>query len=81
MARLVADGQQYTVGEVKIKDHLYPYYYVGVGQVLDAKQRPLQIFPVLTISTNTDNGRLLVADSFAVLRFDKTMSDPVSGQW
>jgi len=28
------------------------------------------LFPVLTISTNTDNGRNLNADSFALLRFD-----------
>jgi hypothetical protein len=28
------------------------------------------VFPVLTISTNTDNGRNLIADSFALLRFD-----------
>ena len=28
------------------------------------------VFPVLTISTNTDFGRNLDADSFALLRFD-----------
>lgn len=30
----------------------------------------VKIYPVLTISTNTDNGRYLNSDSFALLRFD-----------
>jgi hypothetical protein len=33
------------------------------------------MFPVLTISTSTDYHRPLRADSFVVLRFDKTSKD------
>jgi hypothetical protein len=32
--------------------------------------KPVSYFPVLTISTNTDKGRYLNTDSFALLRFD-----------
>jgi hypothetical protein len=35
----------------------------------------VKLFPVLTISTNTDNGRDLNADSFALLRFDIQPTD------
>ena len=72
-ARLLANSQDYLLSQVSSGGKIRPYYYAKITQV------PSQVFPVLTISTNTDVGRRLEADSFIVLRFDLDWTDPVSG--
>ena len=47
------------------------YYFASADGLKDRSGKNLQIFPVLTISTNTDKDRPLRADSFIILRFDK----------
>ncbi|AYV80403.1 MAG: calcineurin-like phosphoesterase [Harvfovirus sp.] len=60
IASLVAKSSEYSVRE----DNIGKYYCA-------TENNQSEVYPVLTISTNTDNQRYLQADSFALLRFDK----------
>jgi hypothetical protein len=77
-ARLLANCSDYLVSIPKEKEERL-YYYASAMGLTDAYDDNLKIFPVLTISTNTDYQRPLRADSFVVLRFDKDWTDPISG--
>jgi hypothetical protein len=68
IARLVADCNEYFVAQTNGLD----YYYASAHplKMSPYSETELIMFPVLTISTNTDADRYLMADSFAVLRFD-----------
>ncbi len=77
LARILANGQNYLLSSGV--DNLLHYHASAMQLKNNSIGESLQIFPVLTISTNTDYGRPLRADSFIVLRFDKDLNDPVSG--
>jgi hypothetical protein len=62
IARILADSVEYKCEN--------EYYYSNSDL-----ENNVVLYPVLTISTNTDNGRSLNADSWALLRFDKTYKD------
>jgi hypothetical protein len=52
--------------------------YGPIARLMTNRNHYTEHYPVLTISTNTDNGRYLNADSFAVLRFDISSIDDFS---
>lgn len=61
IARLVVDKKEF----IKSND----YYYANASKNV-SKNNQKEVYPVLTISTNTDNNRFLHKDSFVILRFD-----------
>ena len=76
LSRIIADCRQYYVGYGKTRRiKLTPYYYESIKVMSQLGLINLEIFPVLTISTNTDIDRNLRTDSFAVLCFDKIFSN------
>ncbi|AYV84314.1 MAG: calcineurin-like phosphoesterase [Hyperionvirus sp.] len=78
IATLVATSSAYDIGQKVFPDKTTLAYYYGNEYNADKtiKNETSEIYPVLTISTNTDIDRPLRADSFALLRFDKTPENP-----
>ncbi|AYV81887.1 MAG: calcineurin-like phosphoesterase, partial [Harvfovirus sp.] len=73
IASLIADSSVYNEG---IWGGPGTFFYGLLDMGDDVKRsKPLNVFPVLTLSTNTDLLRRLRADSFALLRFDKEAKD------
>jgi hypothetical protein len=62
-ARLVVDKNKFNRGV----DAGEGYYLMNMGAT--------EVYPVLTLSTNTDRDRGLQSDSFAIVRFDLTLED------
>ena len=76
ITRLIADSLRYNITAVGDQGNVL-FAYADNPQLTDATGNPLMVFPVLTISTNTDIDRDLDADSFVILRFDKNLSDTI----
>jgi hypothetical protein len=65
IARLVADKNDFSSSD---------YYYINIYKNA-SRQSKNEIYPVLTISTNTDRLRYLHKDSFILMRFDLTKNN------
>lgn len=64
IATLLADCTKYFTINSRLG---LPYYYASVKNTQDYVGNSMRVYPVLTISTNTDLDRPLKADSFVVL--------------
>ena len=63
ISRINIDSKQWKISTIKSK-------VSGINN----QQENIRLYPIITISTNTDFGRKLVHDSFGIIRFD--ISDP-----
>ena len=67
IVKLLASSKYYLIDNSKLD---FSYYYGLTYEIEDVYGKALKIYPVLTISTNTDLKRPLMADSFIILQLE-----------